>query len=689
MAFRRFTAYLDDLRTISIHLPHHFEHSHLTFTITKKGEKHLGQELQLQHSLEVNQEVIYHLQASEDLDLDTFYEIYDHDRNHTTLEYRSIVRTAAFDQHFFYNGSDLGANYTPEATTFTLWAPISESVLLQIGNETKPLVRKERGIWTLTLSGDYDGQAYHYLHKVNNQWVSVHDPYALSSEANSKRSYVIDKGRFQPVKRARTQVPKQEAVIYEMSVRDFSSDKEAGFKGGPFQALTESPQLNGKKIGFDYLKKLGVSHVQWMPLYDFGSVDEDHPELVYNWGYDPVQYNVPEGSFASNPNDPYARIIELQEAIHFYHQADLSVIMDVVYNHVYDIDTYAFEKIIPGYCYRVDEHHRKTNGTFCGNDMASERLMIRKYIKDSLTIWLDLYGFDGFRFDLMGILDIQTMNQVAQELQKRYPNVYLYGEGWEMATGLESRLLAHQYNAEQLPQIGFFNDLYRDTLKETLVQPQLLQDIHHRQRIEDILTGTIGAALKNGRYQTIQQTVNYIECHDNATFFDYIHLKRPDLTPEDQIHIARLGLQLVLLSQGTAFLHSGQEFFRTKDNLDNTYNCPDTINHLDWSRANLFEKDVTFIQKLIQFRKNHPELTFSSREDIIEKIDFYWLSETLLRYKIQAENETLEIVINFGQEGATYPLETEKTLLVRYPFVGEQIVQENVQLGGQTLLILR
>lgn len=375
-----FTAYLDDQDLIRI----------------QKGEEHI-----LPFYLETNQGHLALIpvktsSAATDtgdyflspipLELGEEYTIYDATGSSSILHYRNIIRKPIFDQTFTYTGEDLGSFYTPNQTQFKFWAPISQDVTLHIENHIYPMNRTENGVWELLLEGDWEGAAYHYEFRVNGLERRIHDPYALSSLANSGDSLVIDRKKItRPITRAISQVDPTEAIIYEMSVRDFSVQKEAGFKHpGKFTALTESPQLNGQTIGFDYLRHLGVTHVQLLPVYDFGSVDEEDQWKAYNWGYDPVQYNVPEGSYASDPNHPYARILELQDAIATYHQANLSVIMDVVYNHVYKADEYAFEQIVPGYFYRYNADGERTNGTFCGNDVASERVMVRRYIKQSL-----------------------------------------------------------------------------------------------------------------------------------------------------------------------------------------------------------------------------------------------------------------------------------------------------------------
>lgn len=678
MALRQFKAYLDDEASIRILLEKRFDHPDMVFHIASDNEEKL-----IIHSRTEEEElVVYHLSSPHSLSLTGTYTIYDQDRNATELAYGKIVRSSLFEQTFTYDGQDLGAHYSPTETQFKLWAPISKAVFLVLDGTPHTMNKQEKGVWQVIVVGDLDGSSYHYLHKVNGQWISVHDPYALSSQANAGDSYVINPAKLLAPRRARTQVPPAQAVIYEMSVRDFSQQVSAGFKHtSQFLGLTESPQQKGMTLGMDYIKELGVTHVQLMPIYDFGSVDEHYPQAVYNWGYDPVQYNVPEGSFTSKPNDPYARICELQTAIQAYHDADISVIMDVVYNHVYHAEEYAFERIVPGYFYRYQENGLRTDGTFCGNDVASERSMVRNYIKQSLRQWTSLYGLDGFRFDLMGILDIDTMKQIEAELRTIHDNIYLYGEGWKMATGLDFDQLAHQYNAEKLPRLAFFNDDYRDTIKKVLLNPQRLVEKQLHEKIQHLLTGS-----RFSHFLNPEQSVNYIECHDNATAFDYFHIENPYWTPQQQKRAASFGLQLILISQGMTFIHSGQEFFRTKDEIDNTYNIPDSTNRLDWSRAIRYREHIQFIRDLIAFRRKHPILSQSKYDTIQESCHFYWLTEYVLRYTVTSKGEDIQFIINFSHSDFTYEKEAEQSVRFTFPPMTDDSNQ--ITIAGQSICVL-
>lgn len=543
----------------------------------------------------------------------------------------------------------------------------------------------EKGVWHATCIGNYDSASYFYVTKVNGNWIESHDPYALSSQPNSKHSIVINPDRLLHVSAAASV---QTPIIYEMSVRDFTSQANIGFSyPRTFKGLSETVILNNQPIGFDYLKKLGVTHVQLMPVYDFGSVDEINPLLLYNWGYDPVQYNVPEGSYSTNPFDPYARIIELQQAIDFYHRHNIHVIMDVVYNHVYHIQTFSIEKIVPGYAYRVNEHNQPTNGTYCGNDIASERKMIRQYIKHSLVQWATLYGFDGFRFDLMGILDIDTMQDITNALQQINSNILLYGEGWEMNTGLPTTQLAHQQNAHQLSSVGFFNDLYRETLKNIIVSPEKIVHQQLYQTVEELLSGTAGVVFPHGKYLSPKQSINYVECHDNATFFDYVSQQKPETRYEDILSACHFAIKLTLISQGVPFIHSGQEFYRTKNGIENSYNLPDDINQLDWTRAITHLQSTQNIAQFIKFRKDYATLYNLPKPELAKAISFYWINDTVLQYSLTHEQLNLSFIINFGLSQYTY---TQSTSFTLYTIETQsETTTSSVTIDKQSLIVIK
>ena len=685
MVYRHFTAHLDDAHHIHIHIPKDFTSIAPHFTL----EDSTGQVLatRLLHKKEEEFHILYSLRVKDTPSLSNTYWIYDQDRNKSQLIYRGIVQTSYFDDHYTYDGSDLGSHYTSTGTSFKVWAPLSQKILLHIHKENHssiyPMTRGEKGVWQFQLPGDWEGASYHYLNKVNGDWLEVHDPFAKSSLANGGDSLVIDLDKVRAQAPRNFQAPAAlESLIYELSVRDFSQQAEAGFTHpSTFKGLVESPDLHGRHIGLDYLVDLGITHVQLMPIYDFGSVDEHCPEAVYNWGYDPVQYNVPDGSFVDHPDDPYQRLTDLQNMVSSLHARGIGLIMDVVYNHVYNADTFALQKLVPGYSYRLDEKGNRTNGTFCGNDVASERPMIRNFIRQSIRHWVETFGIDGFRFDLMGLLDMETMRAIQED----HPHLLMYGEGWKMATGLDSKFLAHQYQAAELPGIGFFSDDFRNTIKAALVDGSRVEDPDFRKALERALTA------RQEHFASPDQAIQYIECHDDATVFDHLHHENPTMTVKQRQAAARLGLHLVLLSQGIPFIHSGQEAFRTKKGIENTYNSPDSINRLDWERIIEHKVDTDFIKHLIAFRKAHPILSLDRFDEIEQSVRFTWIDERVLQMDVEADKQRLRVVINFGSRSYTYTNVDSRGLLVHYPTVYEAGLspkQAKITLAAQSLVVL-
>lgn len=674
MAFRQFVASMASLTQFEIALNDINEN--LSFTI----EDEKGSIPCVFEKKEVlGNKCIFYYQVTSPFSFEKQYTVYDNDRNRCILTYGKVVRTKVFDEMFYYDQDDLGPTYSKKMTCFKLWAPISTQVFVLIEQEVYALKKGKKGVWEVCVHKDLEGKSYTYLHHVNNKWVEVCDPYAIAATANSQKSIVVNPQKLLKIHPLQNNVEIQKAVIYEASVRDFSMQENANFKHpGKFLGLIESPTLKGKKLGLSYVKQLGITHIQLMPFYDFGSVDENAPQKVYNWGYDPVLYNVCEGSFVDNPNDAYERIHHLQKVVSTYHENNIGILMDVVYNHVYDTDTFVFEKIVPGYFFRYDENDHKTNGTYCGNDVASERLMVSKFIIDSLKKWILTYDIDGFRFDLMGILDIATIQKAYKELSKLKPSIYMYGEGWQMNTGLNDALCAHQYHAKEMPAIGFFNDAYRNTIKDVLISGT----IKDKTLIENLLSGS-----RQMHFVSPTQSINYIECHDNATAFDFIQQKNPNWSIHDLKRAASFGLQVVLLSQGISFVHSGEEFFRTKDGLDNTYNVSDEINQIDWQRAIQYYEHTQYIARLIAFKKEHTILSLKHYHEIERVCQFHWLTDTVLIYQLKDEHETIAIVFNFGLDDYIFHNEEQWEIYCSYPELSDKYAKE-IRMCPQSIAIL-
>lgn len=558
----------------------------------------------------------------------------------------NIYSTEKFEKEYTYTGTDLGAVWTKEKTTFKVWAPTAENVKVNLYQEGTPdtddlteqlkMQQGEYGIWTAEKDGDLNGTYYTYEVTVGEETVEACDPYARTTGVNGQRAMVIDLASTNPEGWENDTDPHAgaavtDAVIYELHVRDLSMDENSGIKNaGKFLGLTETGTKTpgGNATGLDHMKELGITHLHLLPFYDYGSVDEtnlDKPQ--FNWGYDPVNYNVPEGSYSTDPYHGEVRVKELKQTVQSLHQNGISVVMDVVYNHVQNAGEFCFNRIVPGYFSRIDEDGNYSNGSGCGNDTASERSMVKKYIVDSVCYWADEYHIDGFRFDLVGLLDTETINEIVTEVHKNHPDVIFYGEGWTLDTQLtkEGYVMATQVNSEETPEFAYFSDTIRDLLKghvfDTTEKGYVSGATGLESEVEKCFMGLPDWC------KTPTQTVNYASCHDNLTLMDRIARGTPGAAREDRIKMNNLAAAIYMTSQGIPFLQAGEEMLRTKVKSDggfdeNSYASSDEINSLKWSTldeeeyANVYE----YYKGLIAFRKTHGALRLTSAEEVREHV---------------------------------------------------------------------
>ncbi|WP_421380617.1 type I pullulanase [Bacillus salacetis] len=621
---RSFFAYLDKMRTITILLPHsYYEGQSSVFFIKEENNEKTPLAIQETHPLQGQNKYICSLEFEPKLDR-TYY-IEDEHGTITDLQIGAVIRTPEFDEKYYYDGSDLGVTLKDDETIFKVWAPTATKVKVKITDpQMKSLKqyemnRGEKGVWSFTLNEKAEGWFYTYLTCINLHWHEAVDPYAKSVSLNSEWGAIVDLVKSTPLESLPPIESKTDSIIYELHVRDFSIQEESGMKHkGRYLAFTEegteSPE--GLSTGLDYLNDLGITHVELLPVNDYEGVSDLRDDGRYNWGYNPLYFNSPEGSYSSCPEDPYSRINELKSVIQSLHNRGIRVILDVVYNHVYIKEDSSFEKIVPGYYFRHDENGMPSNGTGVGNDIASERKMVRKFIIDSTRYWMEEYKVDGFRFDLMGILDVETMNHVQEEAEKILPNALVIGEGWDLNTPLPQNLKANIRNAAKMLGISQFNDSFRDGIKGSTFN---LYDrgfaLGHsglEKRAAEVLTGSIGLTNDPGLFTHPSQTVNYVESHDNHTLWDKISACCSNEVEKEKRHI--LASTMVLLSQGIVFLHAGQEFFRTKQGVENSYRSPDEINQLDWKRRTLYQDKVEYIKGLISIRKAHGAFRFTASE---------------------------------------------------------------------------
>ncbi|ERJ13058.1 type I pullulanase [Haloplasma contractile] len=676
-----------------------------TETLTLKKGKELI-ELDIVEIEKKKEETTYYAKLEGNIEFGIEYDILDDHGLRAPLIIDSVVRTKEFDETYFYNG-ELGNVYSETATTFKIWSPIATEVKLDLKYPdgtiaTLNMDRHDKGVWSHTVKGDLDRVSYVYLLKINGEWNEATDPYAFSSTPNHKRSYVINLEKTNiDLNRDQASELKSftDAVIYEMHVRDFTVNPNGNIeKKGKFLGVVEEGTTTeqGNPTGFDYLKTLGITHVQLLPVYDFGSVEEENQFKFYNWGYDPMQYNVPEGSYATDVYDPYSRVVELKTMISKLHKAGLRVNMDVVYNHMFDMYTSAFHQIMPGYYFRYGIDNEISNGSFCGNDVASDKLMVRKYIVESCLRWITFYGFDGFRFDLMGIEDIETMNEIRYQLNRIDPSIMLYGEGWHMPTLLDDDLQASMRNYKKLGNIGHFNDRYRDGLKGPHSNTDELGFIGGNVKKTDLAMNCLLATTVKTEEHDVYLgrpdiSISYAACHDNYTLFDQLSITYKD-EPERIPELHRLATSLVFVSQGIAFLHGGQEFLRTKQGVENSYMSPDEINWFDWNRRDEHMDNVEFVKGLIAIRKSFKGFRLNTTEEIEQCVTIKATRPGLIDYTINYKNEEYRVLINATKEMVPFKIESKYHVLANKFRAGLDslgIVKDTLNVEHSSLVILK
>lgn len=578
----------------------------------------------------------------------------------------SVYSSEAFEEAYTYTGDDLGASWSKESTTFKVWAPTADSVqvaLYESGTEgTDDLIQKidltagEYGVWSVTVNGDLNGKYYTYIVSVNGETNEACDPYARTTGVNGKRAMVLDLDSTDPEGWEKDTSPNKgmnytDAVIYELHVRDASIDESSGISAehkGKFLGLTESgtTTANGKPTVLDYIADLGVTHVHLLPVYDYGSVDETRlDEAQFNWGYDPVNYNVPEGSYSTDPYNGEVRVKEMKEMVMTLHENNINVVMDVVYNHVYDAGSFCFNQIVPKYFSRTNADGSYTNASGCGNDTASERSMVRKYIVDSVLYWAEEYHIDGFRFDLVGLIDTETMNEVIDTVHEKYPDIIFYGEGWDMAGDTatkENVTMATQKNADETPELAYFSDTIRNLLAgdNSAVNPGYVSGLLGKgSEIASCFTATTSWC------PNPTSTVNYASCHDNYTLMDKLNKSRADASEEDRIKMNNLAASVYMLSEGIPFIHAGEEFLRNKidengEVIHNSYNSSDYVNALRWDRLedDKYADVVEYYKGLIAFRKNHEALRLTTSEEVAENVTYEKVTEDVVLFAINGKD---------------------------------------------------
>ncbi|MCX7920502.1 MAG: type I pullulanase [Clostridia bacterium] len=615
----------------------------------------------------------------------------------------AVFTSKEFEDAYVYEGDDLGITYSKDKTSFRLWAPLAEKVVLMTYKDGDPdskeagtpyeMKKDVKGTWVATVNGDLNGTFYTY--KVTNYGTEIEagDPYAIAVGVNGDRSAVVDISTTNPEgwdkdKRPAFSGNPTDAVVYELHIRDLSMHKDSGIKNkGKYVQFTEEGTKGPKGVttGIDHLKELGITHLHLLPSYDYASIDEKTLDKNnFNWGYDPENYNVPEGGYSTDPYKPEVRIKEYKQMVQALHKNGIRVIFDAVYNHTFDNFTAKLHRIVPGYYYRMAEDGTFLNGTGVNSETASERKMFHKYMVKSFSYWVKEYHIDGFRVDLMGIHDQNTMNEVRKALTEIDPTIMIFGEGWDMGN-LPRDQRAIQPFAEKMPGIGFFNDNVRDNLKGSYADETDHGYIDGRRNAElDVIQGVAGGI----RYSDIVkdynfapgQSMNYVANHDNNTLWDKLLAANPKASTEDLKKMHKLANTVVFTSQGVSYLHAGEEFLRTKGGDENSFVSPDSVNQFDWERKAENLDTVEYYKGLIELRKTHPAFRMPTVDLIKQNLSF-----------VSAPRNTVAFVLKNNANGDSWKnifvaYNSNKTpVTVKVPTASWNVVVKDGKAGVATL----
>lgn len=658
-----------------------------------------------------------------------------HYKDQNPFAFDKAINSASFDHHWGYQG-ELGCQVSEEETSFKLWSPTATTVKVVVyesaSNDAAILKTYEMqrgnsysyshkdntiGAWNLTVPESLAGRAYQYQINFPHHQSLTRDPYTIATSPDGKRSAILSEKERQvegfEVKNGteatwRLENPCQ-AVVYEMHVRDLTKSETSGVAPelrGTFLGAAQTGTVNhfGQSTAFDYIKELGVNYVQLQPIADRHKEYDADGNVTYNWGYDPQNYNAPETSMSTNPNDPGQVIRDLKTMIQAYHDAGIGVIMDVVYNHTFSTVDAPFQTTVPDYYYRMNRDGSYQNGTGVGNETASEHEMFRKYMIDSLLYWVNEFNIDGFRFDLMGIHDVKTMQMIRWAMDEVDPKIILYGEGWDMGTGLAPYDKAKKDNAYQLPNIGFFNDDQRNAIKGAEVYGDIKSGFVSGAATEPIVAKAILGSRELGSYLSPNQVVNYVEAHDNYNLHDLLETLHPT---EDQASIMKkveTATAMNLLMQGISFMELGQEFGRTKlvptgengelthddrERAMNSYNAPDAVNQVDWDLINERQESIEFIRQIIGLKTKTSAFSYPTYEEVYRHVFVHTAIENSgwIVYEIQGTKEHFLVV--FNAKGASFYYENAGNLemLVTNSRSNQENTLDNVSVAVMNVLV--
>lgn len=658
-----------------------------------------------------------------------------HYKNQNPFAFDKAINSASFDHHWGYQG-ELGCQVSEEETSFKLWSPTATTVQVVVyesASNDAPILKSYEmqrgnsysyshkdntiGVWNLTVPESLAGRAYQYQIDFPHHQSLTRDPYTIATSPDGKRSAILSEKERQvegfEVKNGteatwRLENPCQ-AVVYEMHIRDLTKSETSGLAPelrGTFLGAAQTGTVNhfGQSTAFDYIKELGVNYVQLQPIADRHKEYDADGNVTYNWGYDPQNYNAPETSMSTNPNDPGQVIRDLKTMIQAYHNAGIGVIMDVVYNHTFSTVDAPFQTTVPDYYYRMNHDGSYQNGTGVGNETASEHEMFRKYMIDSLLYWVNEFNIDGFRFDLMGIHDVKTMQMIRWAMDEVDPKIILYGEGWDMGTGLAPYDKAKKDNAYQLPNIGFFNDDQRNAVKGAEVYGDIKSGFVSGAATEPIVAKAILGSRELGSYLSPNQVLNYVEAHDNYNLHDLFRTLHPSESEKRIMKKVETATAMNLLMQGMAFMELGQEFGRTKlvptgengelthddrERAMNSYNAPDAVNQVDWDLINERQESIEFIRQIIGLKTKTSAFSYPTYEEVYRHVFVHTAIENSgwIVYEIQGTKEHFLVV--FNAKGASFYYENAGNLemLVTNSRSNQENTLDNVSVAVMNVLV--
>ncbi len=623
---------------------------------------------------------------------------------------------------------DLWLSYSKDASVFKLWSPDADKVKLHLYEqgkggeafETHELEIAEGGaLWVKKINKDLNGVYYTYQVMVDKQWLEeTPGIYAKAVGVNGKRAMVLDFESTHPVNWASDKGPDlkypNEAIIYELHIRDMtihplSGSSMPGTYLGLVEAGTKGPE--GVATGIDHLKELGINYVHLLPTFDHYAINESRLDSAqFNWGYDPQNYNVPEGSFSTDPFNAEVRIKEFKQMVKTFHDNGIGVILDVVYNHTGRTEKSNFNLEYPDYYYRFREDGSYSDAAACGNETASEKPMMRKYILESVSYWAREYHLDGFRFDLMGIHDVETMNEVATTLKKMNPNIFVYGEGWTASDSpLPEEDRALKKHIKRMPKITAFSDDIRDGLKGSVFEDESTGFVSGAENTEESVKFGIVGSIDHPQIDYAQvnyskaawandpwQAVSYVSCHDNHTLFDKLQVSKPEADLETLVAMDKLANAVVLTSQGVSFLHAGSEMLRTKNEEHNSYNLPDSINQIDWRWKVKHRAVMDYYKNLIHLRKTHPAFRMTSGDELRNHLNFKRVEKGFISYEINDHAngdvwKNILVIYNAREQAVSYKLEGTWEIAVkgdRFDLDNGAEVKDSVEVPAISMLVL-